>query len=306
MKSGFFAFILMSLAVVVLCASSVNAQTLYAVDRTSNLYTVNPTTGATTLVGATGIDVLSALARDPLTNTIYAATGGASSSRACIYTINITTGAATLVGCDPRTVAAAWSIPGIAIRSDGTLFAIIEGQDDLATIDKSTSATTIIGDMGASPGYGQGLTFTPTDTLLHSDGANNTGGTDDGAFWTTNQTTGIDTQLSVYSFSGFPAFNGEARLTDMAYNQNGVLYGVVFDEYDPATSVYLATANPATGVITYVAALPGGATGIQALVWGAPDQTSQVVPTLNQWGLLIFVLSAGIGSILYLRRKQAV
>jgi hypothetical protein len=58
------------------------------------LYTINTTTGATTLVGSTGLTGNSAggLAVDPNTGVLYAAVNTS------LYTINTTTGAATLVG----------------------------------------------------------------------------------------------------------------------------------------------------------------------------------------------------------------
>ncbi|HKI85448.1 MAG TPA: hypothetical protein VKA53_01760, partial [Thermoanaerobaculia bacterium] len=70
--------------------------TLYGTDgRNGNLLTVDPTTGAGTLVGsiAGGIQIRS-LAVDPATGILYAGTGG---SQALLYRVDPTTGLGTLV-----------------------------------------------------------------------------------------------------------------------------------------------------------------------------------------------------------------
>jgi len=59
-----------------------------------NLYTLNLTTGAATLIGAHGLSDAFGLAFDTANNTLYASTGGAGQ----VYRLNTGTGAATLVG----------------------------------------------------------------------------------------------------------------------------------------------------------------------------------------------------------------
>ena len=62
--------------ILILSVSVVEAQqTLYAVDSVSNLYTVDPADGSTTLIGPMGIDGISSMAFSPLTGNLYAGTG---------------------------------------------------------------------------------------------------------------------------------------------------------------------------------------------------------------------------------------
>jgi hypothetical protein len=63
-------------------------------DPTPSLYTISQTTGAETLIGATGLagDNLAGLTFDPISQVLYAAIG------TNLYTINVLTGAPTLIG----------------------------------------------------------------------------------------------------------------------------------------------------------------------------------------------------------------
>jgi len=75
---------------------------LYAVDDSDNLYTVNVTTAAATLIGSTGLgnQIKIGLGYDSNNNVLYANFVGNHS----LYTLNTTTGAATLVGANGTTV----------------------------------------------------------------------------------------------------------------------------------------------------------------------------------------------------------
>lgn len=66
--------------------------TLYAVDRSADLYSIDPTTGAVTLVGSTGLTLSGYQNLSTNSSTLYFGNG------ANLYTLNISTGAATLVG----------------------------------------------------------------------------------------------------------------------------------------------------------------------------------------------------------------
>jgi hypothetical protein len=105
-----------------------NHNILYGVDD-FNLYTINTTTGAATLVGSTGLaESLEGIAYDAATNTLYLNTGLNDES---LYTLNTTTGAATLVG--PNGSVAGLGIDGIAFLpatstpEPGTLTLIASG-----------------------------------------------------------------------------------------------------------------------------------------------------------------------------------
>jgi hypothetical protein len=81
------------------------------------LYTVNTTTGATTLVGPTGVaNIRSGIAYDNATNTLYMNLGDGGGGDS-LYTLNTITGAATLVGANG---VADFGIDGITFFSPAT------------------------------------------------------------------------------------------------------------------------------------------------------------------------------------------
>ena len=89
-----------------------NHNILYGVDG-QDLYTINATTGAATLIGPTGLSIFRAgIAYDASTNVLYMNIGGGPNS---LYTLNTTTGAATLVGANGPV--AGFGIDGIAFFS---------------------------------------------------------------------------------------------------------------------------------------------------------------------------------------------
>lgn len=97
---------------------------LYAVD-SSNLYTIDPLTGSSTLVGSLGfasgyID----LAYDPDAGTLYLNEG---SSNYSLYTVNTTTGAATLIGPNGVSGNGIDGITYVTTPEPGTLFLIGAG-----------------------------------------------------------------------------------------------------------------------------------------------------------------------------------
>ena len=68
---------------------------VYAAGGNNNLYRINLDTGATVLIGATGLNGFTDLAIDPVTNTFYAM------ARSYLYTLNPATAAPTLIVNDP-------------------------------------------------------------------------------------------------------------------------------------------------------------------------------------------------------------
>lgn len=108
-----------------------------------NLYQINKSTGALTLVGPLGISSFTNLVFDPTTNTMFATNTGTDSW----YSINTTTGAATLIGplngpTNPHGLA-------YDLGSD-TIFLVCSNTDTLYTIDRVTGTATAVGLVGAS------------------------------------------------------------------------------------------------------------------------------------------------------------
>lgn len=144
------------------------AKVFYAVDLARKLYTVDPASGAFTLLGTvSGITVtLNGLGYDPVGNVLYAI----AQSNGRLYTINTTTLAATAVG------AAAGGTVG-ALEWD-SLGEKLYGLDDaggtkLVTINTATGARTVVGSLGAG--------ITDCNGLAYKE--------DEDAFYTINTTT---------------------------------------------------------------------------------------------------------------------
>ena len=112
----------------------------------STLYTVNPATGAGTVVGSIGFWRVSAMAVSA-DGTIYATGRNPSTGRNVLLTIDPATGAGTEIG---RTFVESLgygdTIADIAFRpSDGVLYAYLEAGDGLGTINLATGAATALG-----------------------------------------------------------------------------------------------------------------------------------------------------------------
>ena len=121
--------------------------------QTANLYSIDPTTGAGTLIGSTGLKQLSALDFNPNTGVLYGIGTNAAGAKV-LATINTATGASTTIGTVPAGI-----FQDIAFASNGTLYGLSSG--GLYTINITTGATTLIG-TGATAGfYGDGLDFGP-------------------------------------------------------------------------------------------------------------------------------------------------
>ena len=131
-------------------ADVVHADTVYAVTGASNtsssLYTVDPVTGATTLIGATGFSHVTALEFDASTGTLFGHVnrtgpfGG--DENGLLIEINAATGLGTVIGETGH------SIPDLTVGADGVLrgwleFSSISGFDDLLVLNKATGAATV-------------------------------------------------------------------------------------------------------------------------------------------------------------------
>jgi hypothetical protein len=122
---------------------------LFVVDSSLNLYSVNPATGAPTLIGATGLGSFGYTALSTNANSLYLADGNT------FYTLNTSTGAATLIGSlgvgPPATQL------GALLQENGTLYGASEAfapSQSVATVDPATGAATIGPDI-----TGAGVTF---------------------------------------------------------------------------------------------------------------------------------------------------
>lgn len=260
-------------AVILATASSVSSAPgtgrLFGTDaQGGNLLTIDPSTGAGTLVGSMGIGVVPALAVDP-TGTMYAGTGGGSPR---LFRIDPNTAAATLVGDTGLGFAA---VGGMDFRADGTLFAAVNivgdggtGGDHLATLDKATGAATVIGPFGSCPA-GSLCTLEGIEAIAF-DGA--------GTLWGA---------LSVhFSSRGEPGLyridpsTGAATFVEPIHDSTGATLagGVVSLQFACDGTLYggtsrrdggrLLTIDPATGVFSFVGTVSAtGGASLGALVF---------------------------------------
>jgi hypothetical protein len=126
----------------------------------SDLRILNPTTGASTLIGATGVgNPLSGLAYDETAAVMYGLTGGAGAGGApssVLVTVNLNTGVATSIG------PVGFNGGSLEFGPDGNLYAGSTGNTgNLYRIDKATGAATLIGPTGFQNITGLALVIAP-------------------------------------------------------------------------------------------------------------------------------------------------
>jgi hypothetical protein len=120
----------------------------------SSLYTINPSTGASTLIGVITTAIVTDLAIDP-SGSLFAwdlTDGG-------LMTVNTTTGAGTLVGLTGQP-----QITGLTFDPSGNLFG---GFSSLYSVNKATGSTTLIGPLGSNV-YGLAFAVPEPSSLLLS------------------------------------------------------------------------------------------------------------------------------------------
>lgn len=177
-----------------------------ASETTSDLYTIDPVTGAGTSVGPLGV-ALTGLTWDATTDTMYGSTSYNSAvGNLQLCTVNLTTGAATLIG--PFGLGEFTEIIDIACSRAGAIYGINGDDHHLYSINKTTGAATHIGDGGS---YG-GLAFSG-DTLWNSLGVPFT-------IYTIDTATGTATDQGYFPFDEVFA----AEFGGMCFSPDGVLY----------------------------------------------------------------------------------
>ncbi|MCX6271194.1 MAG: GEVED domain-containing protein [Bacteroidetes bacterium] len=157
----------------------------YGVSTASDLFIIDPVTGATTIVGPCGA-VVQDIAFDWTTNTMYGLSSGAN-----FYTVDILTGAATLLG----NIGSGLFV-NIACDQNGVLFATDIIADNLWTINKTTAVGTIIGSIGFNANYAQDMEFDNSDNTMYMAAFNLT--TFQGELRTVDVTSGATTMVGTF------------------------------------------------------------------------------------------------------------
>jgi hypothetical protein len=243
----------------------------------SNLYTINPDTGASTSVGSTG-KAITGLAVDGTTGTLYGVTAGvqlAGTARE-LLTINPTTGASTLVGS-----LGVNEIEDIAFSPLGQLYGWNETGDDLYRINKATGAIEKVGESGLGVTFGDGLSFDRNGQLWGMlDG-------DFGHIFAINPTSGAATPQT-QRLTGSPNKTGNQISALSAACDGLTMYGVVND-FGGATN--LVTIDLGTGVITNKGS---SVAALDALAWGGCPPPPQTTPSGTVPATLSLTLGAPV------------
>ena len=147
--------------------------TIYTINESSNaqLWKLNPTTGAATLVGSTGLQIQEGdMTIDPRTGTLYVAIG----SPDRIYTVDKGTGNADLFGNTERDVSGLTfvgnTLYGLALRD--------WEPDLLVQIDMTTGAARIIGETGTNFGVFAAMAYDPVSGMVYIAGPSTKWGND--------------------------------------------------------------------------------------------------------------------------------
>ncbi len=217
----------------------------------SNLYTINPDTGAATSLGSIGKPI-TGLAFDAADGgKLYGVTGGVylSGKERQLLSINPATGASTVVGS-----LGANEIEDIAFSPLGQLYGWNETGDDLYSINKANGALTKVGESNFGVSYGDGLAFDHNGWLWGAlDG-------DFGNLYTLNPSTGAVSKGA--RITGSPNKTG-AIVSSADFSCDGrTMYGVVND-FGGATN--LVTIDTATGAITNKGS---SIDGLDSIAWG--------------------------------------
>lgn len=214
-------------------------------DGPSLLYRLDSTTGAPTLIGPVGFELVGGIAFNASGSLFGVGERSDGTNTNVLLTIDPCTGAGTELGPTGIEALTFTRIMDISFRhSDGTLFAFLFGTPgaELATINTSTGQVTLIGLISAAAGAGNGIAFSGSDTLFHADAVN---------LNTLDPATGAPTLVAALGFS--PPADNVPRINAMDFEPPiGRLVGSVNDGQAGATENYLAEINTTTGVVTLV------------------------------------------------------
>lgn len=136
-----------------------NTSTLFGTDQ-NNLYTVNPSNGVTSLIGAHGGQDVTGLTFDGAYTVLYAI-----GYNGTLYSINPATGAQTAIGplgASPNVILE------LATNSAGTVYGT-GTSNNLYTVNTSTGAATLLGAMSGTSNGLTAIAFAADDTLYAID-----------------------------------------------------------------------------------------------------------------------------------------
>lgn len=218
------------------------------------LYSIDPGSGAQTLVGPIGFERVSAIAFSPARVLFANGERMDGTNENVMLTIDPCTGVGTEIG--PTGVTAIGGNDVLADlsfrRSDGVLFAYIEADDDLGTVNTATGAVTLTGPTNSAGCCGNGITFFGSN-LYHANEVD---------LSTLDVATGAETILFPLGFSA-PADNFP-RFSALTVDFMGRVVGALIDGSASAPETHLATLNIGTGAATVLGPTQAGLDAIAA------------------------------------------
>jgi hypothetical protein len=280
----------------------------------SNLYTINPDTGAATSVGSIGRAITGLAVDHADGGKLYGVTAGVYLSGAGLLpgtalgaaerqlvSINPATGASTVIGS-----LGANEVEDIAFTALGQLYGWNESGDDLYRIDKATGALTKVGESNLAVTFGDGLAFDrngwlwgaldgdaghmfridPATGKTTIDAAGHVLGDVDPTSCDPSPTTcTLSRRYQGTRLTSSPNKTG-AMVSSADFACDGLtMYGVVNDFGGAAN---LVTIDTATGIITNKGA---SVTGLDAIAWGGCT-----VPQTSPGGTVPATLSLSLGA----------
>lgn len=260
--------------------AAAQAQVIYAVTGAgggaSSLYTVNPITGAATLVGATGMSHMTGLDFDPTTGVLYGVVDSGFTGTPQLVTVNTSTGAATVVGA----LGGSFAIPDISFDPSGQLYAWGDSPDTLFTINKATGVATDVGNPNGLGTAATGLAFSSSGTLYMKSSSD---------LFTINPATGADLTGPV-TLTG----PGDSPKNSLTFDWNtGTLYTITGNNSAGSRPSFLATIDPVGGTWTTIGDM--GVLNMSALAISAVPEPS---------GLAMGVALAAVGGIASWRGRR--
>jgi hypothetical protein len=227
---------------------------LVATDRDGDIYRIDETTGAATLIITTttqnaagamvDVGVVSSMLWVEATTKWWLGTGGNAECDGCIQTLNPATGVATTLIRPGNN-----GISGLAIHpTTGAIYSWeSDSSDELYSFNPVTGVPDTLFTGLPVPSGGTGTTFSTAGALYVA-------GRDE--LWTINLTTGVATLVNDMTYTGFPAFTqGSQPIVSMTTRaSDGTVFGLLRDGGTSGTPqpTFLVRVNLATAEITNV------------------------------------------------------
>jgi hypothetical protein len=242
------------------------------VDSPSSLYTINPATGESTLVGPIGFSGVNSIDFNPDTGVLYGIANVSRGENSVLITINTQTGLGTLVA----PLSPDFQSPDMSFNSSGTLYTWSEpSTDHLNTVNLTTGETTDVGVSGLLFGTARlGLDVDSFDVIYIKNS--------DGSIYTVDPSTGMATLASGIGTS--ISFDNV-----LAFDASDTLYTV---DRDSGNS-FLYTIDLTAGTAALI-----GSTGLATLSALAFSPT--VIPEPETYAMLL----AGLGLLGFAMRTR--